>query len=58
VGAWDVADQLFETPSLRAPAHVLVGHQGEVSGVSWHRSGTFAVTCGDDCTVRMWAYQV
>ncbi len=32
-----------------------IGHESTVWGVAFERSGARAVSCSDDCTLRVWA---
>jgi WD40 repeat protein len=57
---WDVdvtTPTSSHSSSQRAPAFVLAGHAGEVSGVTWQRDAQAVATCSDDCTVRVWHRQ-
>jgi WD repeat and SOF domain-containing protein 1 len=52
-GAADGDVRLWDVPARRCLRR-LVGHTGAVRGISMTADGEAAVSCGTDCTVKLW----
>jgi len=56
-GTADGDVRLWDIPAKRCTRR-FVGHTGPIRGISVSPDGNHAVTCSDDCTVRLWKVPV